>query len=559
MATSGLPKKYRELLEQGEKLYADRLPLLSLWQEVADNFYPERADFTISRSLGREFAENLTTSYPIIARRDLGNAFSSMLRPTEKQWFHNRVQKEPVMEDSRQWLEWSEGTMRRAMYDRASQFVRATKEADHDFAAFGQAVISSEIVVGKQGPHLLYRCRHLRDVVWCENAHRQIDTVYCKLKLTARDMVRLFKGNVHRMVTLANEKDPYKEYDVRHVVISSEYFADDAKGRRFPYISLYIDVDNQFILEETPSRNLIYTIPRWQTVSGSQYAFSPATVAALPDARLIQQMAYTLLEAGQVAVRPPMMAVQEAVRSDAQLFSGGFTWVDAEYDGKLSEAMRPVYEAHDGMQIGNEMMQDIRHMIAEAFFLNKLNLPQRTNDMTAYEVSQRIQEYIRNALPLFEPMEMDYNGALCEQTFDLLMANGAFGNPYEIPPALKGQDIQFRFESPLHDALEAVKPQKFLEARQMLEQVVQLDPISARIINQRTALRDALRGNNTPATWIRTEKEMLQIDQAEQEKAAVQNMLGVMSQGAQVAEQMGTAASAIKQAGAPVPPAQAAA
>jgi hypothetical protein len=44
-----------------------------------------------------------------------------------------------------------------------------------------------------------------------------------------------------------------------------------------------------------------YRIPRWQTVSGSQYSYSPATVAALPDARLIQAMTFTLLEAGEKA------------------------------------------------------------------------------------------------------------------------------------------------------------------------------------------------------------------------------------------------------------------
>jgi hypothetical protein len=36
--------------------------------------------------------------------------------------------------------------------------------------------------------------------------------------------------------------------------------------------------------------------------------------------------------------------------------------------------------------------------------------------MTAYEVGQRVQEYIRNALPIFEPMEMEYNAALCDES-----------------------------------------------------------------------------------------------------------------------------------------------
>src|SRR3546814_7161050 len=73
-----------------------------------------------------------------VCSSDLGNAFGSMLRPTEKPWFHQTTRYDPAPEDARQWLEWSNGVMRRAMYDRVAQFTRATSEGDHDFAAFGQ-------------------------------------------------------------------------------------------------------------------------------------------------------------------------------------------------------------------------------------------------------------------------------------------------------------------------------------------------------------------------------------------------------------------------------------
>jgi hypothetical protein len=48
---------------------------------------------------------------------------------------------------------------------------------------------------------------------------------------------------------------------------------------------------------------------------GLAYAYSPATVVALPDARLLQQMTLTLLEAGQKAVDPPLKATSEAIRA----------------------------------------------------------------------------------------------------------------------------------------------------------------------------------------------------------------------------------------------------
>jgi hypothetical protein len=79
------------LLEQGTELFSKRSSLLSFWQEVAENFYPERADFTMVRNIGQDFASNLMTSYPILARRDLGNAISAILRPSGKKWLHIRT------------------------------------------------------------------------------------------------------------------------------------------------------------------------------------------------------------------------------------------------------------------------------------------------------------------------------------------------------------------------------------------------------------------------------------------------------------------------------------
>ena len=83
-----LDQRHRELLEHDKALFGKREQLMSLWQEIAENFYPERADFTAARSMGSDFAGALDTSYPVLARRDLGNSLGAMLRPSQKDWFH---------------------------------------------------------------------------------------------------------------------------------------------------------------------------------------------------------------------------------------------------------------------------------------------------------------------------------------------------------------------------------------------------------------------------------------------------------------------------------------
>lgn len=536
----------KELISRGDKLFGDRGSLLSLWQEISEHFYPERADFTRTIYLGEEFAKNLTSSYPIIVRRELGNAFSAMLRPKDQPWFAVSVDKpERLDKAGKAWLQWATDVQRRAMYDRVSQFTRATKEADNDFATYGQAVITKEIDRNENA--LLYRCWHLRDTVWAEKYNGTIGEIHRKWKPTIQDLCKQFPKSVPQKIKDRLDKEPHVKVECRHVVMSgADYEIPDRKGKKkFPWVSVYLVVDEHAILEETPSRSMIYTIPRWQTVSGSQYAYSPATVAGLPDARLIQAMTLTLLEAGEMAVRPPLIATKNAIRSDVNMFSGGITWVDAEYDERLGEVLRPIFQDKSGLPFGKEQYAETREMLSQAFYLNKLNLPSPTRDMTAYETSQRIQEYIRSALPLFEPMEDQYNASLCDDTFWDMFNNNMFGPPQNIPKSIQGADIRFTFESPLHQAIEKQKGQIFLQSGQLVAQAVQLDPSAQFVVDAVTALRDALEGIGMPATWIRDEQEAQAIIDQHQQDALDQQQMQQVGQGADVAQKVALAQQAL--------------
>lgn len=532
----------KDLHELGLSLFSKRGTLLSLWQEQAENFYPERADFTLRRALGTDFAAGLMTSYPLMCRRDLGDQISTMLRPTAKDWFHVAL-RDPFGADNeaKRFLEWASQTQRRAMYDPVTQFTRATKEGDHDFACFGQTVIS--VRLNKNNDALLYRCFHLRDLAWAENDQGTIGLIFRKWKPTNRDLVRMFKDKVHPSVLQENEKNPLGEVACMHMVVEADYYSGEARGR--PFFSIVYDADHNHEMEVVPVWNREYAIPRWQTVSGSQYAFSPATIAALPDARLIQAMTYTLLEAGEKVVNPPLIATKDVVRSDMAVYAGGVTWVDRDYDEKQGEALRPMTIDAKGMPLGVEMQKDSRMSIAAAFFLNKLTMPSRGPEMTAYEVGQRIQEYIRGALPIFEPMEMNYNGEICMLTWDLLLRNGAFTDPGTFPRAIQkamaAGAMQFRFESPLHDAIEAQKGQKFMEMKGLIAEAIAMDKAAAGVPDVVTALREALDGIGVPAKWINSEARVAEIRDAQQEEVQTQALLQNMQAGADVAATLATA------------------
>ena len=514
----------QDLIQRGMSLWSDRQTLTTLWQEIAENFYPQRADFTVKRYIGEEFAENLYSSYPIIVHRELSTSFASMLRPRAKEWFSISVHEEDMLTQSgKMWLDWATKRMRMAMYDRKAQFIRATSEGDADFAAFGQCVISREIIYNAERPHLLYRCWHLRDCAWAERSDGTIGELYVKWKPMIKELKEMnlnLHRNVEQMAVQTKTGSDLQKVNCMRLVISTDlYQGQNGEGEGYPWILVYLDTANMHIMGEIPQTSMGFTLPRWQTVSGSQYAYSPASVAGLPDARLLQAMSLTLLEAGEMSVRPPMIATQDAVRGDVQLFAGGITWADVEYDERKGDVLRPINQDRRGLPQGYNERDVQMQMLTQAFYLNKLTLPPPEGDMTAYEVGQRVEEYVRAALPLFEPMEHDYNGQLCEDTFDSLLRAGAFGSAQDMPQELQGQEVHFKFVSPLHDAIERKQAAVFYESADLLERAMQMDPTAAYNIDVNGTLRDALSGIGLPAKNLVPLEDVAAQAQADEEQA----------------------------------------
>lgn len=544
-----MKNRVRDLIEQGDRLFSKRGNLLSLWQTMAENFCPIRADFTTTRMIGDEFASHLMTGRPVLAHRDLGNSLSAMLRPRGTPWFHARTGDEKINTDAaaRAWLDDKSDVMRRVMYDQRSQFTRATKQGDHDFVAFGQTVIAVDVNSEQNG--LLYRTFHLRDVAWQENDELVVDVVHHNWAHEARALIRKFPKTVSSKVRTLAEKEPFKLVKCRRIVMPADEYdftlREKPKNRgRFPFVLIMVDCENDTILEEVPARRVPYVIPRWQTVPGSQYAYSPATVVALPDARMLQAMTLTLLEAGQKAVDPPLRATQEAIVGGVNAFSGGLTWTDYAYDERTGAAIEPLYDTgRANLAWGESREEKIERLISEAFFLNVINLPEASpqgDKMTAYETQKRVEEYIRRALPLFEPMEAEYNGGLCEMTWNQSMDLNLFGPLDDMPPILRSQELVWQFESPLQAANERVKSEAFRQSGELLAVAAAMSQTEQYDFDVSKGLRDALSGVSR-ADWI-VPKE--QADAARQKgamRAQAMQAAQALQTGAATVEQMGTA------------------
>ncbi len=526
----------KEILKIGDKLFSDKEAVDSLHQEIAENFYPERADFTNKRTPGEEFAEGLFSSTPVLARRELGNMMSASLRPRSTPWFHIRANADQLNEGKaeRAYLDYISDIQWQAMYENRAGFVRATKQADHDFAAFGNCVI--HIGPNADGNGLLYRNHHLRDCAWSENSEGKVDALHRNWSPTARQLEHLFPKTVSKEVAKCVKKDPEKEFKVRHAVIPSRMYG----NKRYQYYSLFIERDTENILEEVGINIFPYVVPRWQTVSGSQYGTSMATSVILPDGRTMQAVVRTLREAGEKYVDPPMIAVSDAIRGDMALYAGGVTTADIEYDERLGEVLRPISQDRGGIPIGIEIAESLKADIASGFFLDKIQLPEARVEMTAFEVRRRLEEHIRASAPIFEPIEEEYSDPVCETTFQMLMQFGAFPLQ-EMPDSLRDSEVRFDFRSPLADMTEQRDAEIFLDGiNRFLMPVAQFDPAQIRNAKMTTALRAALLSAGWKAEWLDDEDAVAAEQQRMEKQAQMAQGIDTLGQVGDIAKNLDT-------------------
>lgn len=529
-----------DLLKTGDKLFTSRFPILNLWQTMAENFYPMRANFTRVRYISEEFASFLMTGRPAMAHRELANAFSSMLRPTGQQWFHIRTHDDKLNEDAttRAYLDDLSDRLRRILYDRKSQFVRATKEGDRDFAAFGNAVI--EIRPRRDFSGLLFMCHHLRDVAWAQDAEKAINQVHVKYKPEARQLIELFPNTVSDQVKNLKNEDRFRPVECRRIVLpADEYDLPRQKTRGMPFVSIDVDPEHETILEEVPKRQFGFVIPRWETVSEHQYAYSPAGVLGLPDARMLQQMTLTFMEYGQKVVDPPALATGEVINGAINLFAGGMTYVDADYDERTGEALRYLNLPEAGLEWGDKWVERLHNVFGEIFYLSQIQFPQLTKDMTAFEANRLYEEFVRRSVPLFEPVTVEYNEAMLFESFNLAKSMGAFG---PLPDELQGPNVRFDFDSPIKAAEERQKISSFQQALQLAAEAAQVDPHVPINLDAQKGFREAIVSIGDASEWLLDPEQVAHIIDENNKAAAFANAANQVAHGADTATRVAGAA-----------------
>ncbi len=160
--------------------------------------------------------------------------------------------------------------------------------------------------------------------------------------------------------------------------------------------------------------------------------------------------------------------------------------------------------------------------------------------MTATEIIQRKDEFIREVGPVFGRFETDYNQPVAERSFRILLREEAFP---EIPEALAGQNIKFEFDLPVNKIKKQVQSAAATQWAAEILQLAQVAPEAKHMVNIDALARFKADAAALPHDIINTREEVQEKVEAEKAAMAKQQQMQAMEQMAGAAEKGASAAS----------------
>lgn len=545
-------KAVTDILERNRSLCAVKDVWMPMWQDLADIYYPNRGGFTRQILPGQESQREIYDTTPMQARRGLATAIDGLLKPSTSRWFWMKAKVDAINEDdqAKAWFDAVGDRMWSAIYDPLARFIQHSGAVDNDLSAFGLGYLW--IGENRNRDGLNFRSIHISDVAIDENSDGQVDTAFITRHWTARQAYQRFGAKCGPKVMEALKGENVKTKDKIFDFIQGIYPREDrdirAKdNKNMQFANCIVSVADESIIEETGFQEFPLAIPRWECAPGEIYPRS-AGMMALPDSRTLQAMAHTLLVGGQRAVDPPTWVSDDAMLSAVRTHPGGLSIVDPE--AVRLTGGKPIGQLEMGanIPIGREMQDDYRNMVGNAFFKNVFSLPQG-QDMTATEVMERKEEFIRTIGPTMGQLENDYIGVIVRRSYGILLRASVDinGQPIEggpFPPApdiLQNTEAEFEFMSPIQQARKQIEAHAIAQSFQVMGPVLQIKPESADNINADEIVRDWPDMFNLPHKYIMSKD---QVEATRDQRAKVAQAQAAIQGGQGVADVVKTVADA---------------
>lgn len=536
-------EKIDDMIQRFKSLKSARSNWESHWEEIAERILPRQIGFLGDRTDGEKKTQKIFDSRPMIALDRFAAVMDSMLTPRQQKWHNLRTTNEELNRDFevQDYFYKVNNILYAARYNPKANFAGQNHERWTSLGAFGTGALFIDF---QPGVGLRYRCVNLRDLYLLENHQGAIDTIFRDFKWTARQAAQRWgeKNLPERMkVALSNPQRMNDKFEFIHVVAPrQDYDPRRADARGKPYASYYISVqDKQLMAPPGGFNSFPYSVSRYVTAPDETYGRSPAMLA-LPDIKMLNEMAKTDIRAVHKLVDPPILLHDDGV------LGGGAMTVNMKPNGlnvggvnRNGQAMIQPFNSGARVDINQDKMDQRRAAIDDAFFITLFQILVETPRMTATEALIRAQEKGMLLAPTMGRQQSEAIGPLIERELDLL----AFHNQLPpMPDILReaGGDYEIVYDSPMsrmQRAEELVGVQRTME---LLTPFANMDPTILDVFNKDELARLTAEVSGVPTPVMNSPDQVAAIraQRAQQEQdmmamQAAQPLAGAMKDAAQ--------------------------
>ena len=538
--TEGVDK----LITRWRKLSGDKGQWHSHWDDLARVMLPRRMGFTSTVTEGERRTDDIYDGTPMQAARGLANAIGGMMRPSGTPEISIQAGDDALnsIGEVQDWLADSTTRQRDAFSNPKARYLQVAPEIDQDLVVFGTAV--EYIGESKNSRNLLFQSLHLKDATPFFSEEGEVEGLFHKRSMSVRQLAERYGEKALSDSTRQILKDnPDKKIDCLHAVVPrKEHKVGAMLARNLPIADLWIEIETKHLIFTGGFHEFPFIVPRWETSSGEDYGRSPGMIA-LPDSDTAQAMGETILIAGQRAADPPLFAPNDGSFDAVNTFPGGISY----YDVETATSMRgnPFFPLESGtnLPVTRDMQLDTRQQIFAAFYRNVLNLPVAGPQMTATEIIQRKEEFIREIGPMYGRYDTEKTAPETERAFMVMLRAGGFA---PIPLALQGKNVVFEYDSPVKRIRKQIEA---AAARQWAAGIIELGeikPDALDLINEDELGRfeaEALvvphKIVNSRETVAAIREARLAAQQQQQEAAAAAMAADVAKTGAEAASKLG--------------------
>lgn len=511
-------KAASELLARWNAMKTARQQWDVLWDDCGRYILPRKGQILTILTPGQQQTINLYDTTAGEAANIGAAGMMTHIMPAGEKWFRFQP-KGDASDEFKQWLDEASEAVLDALH--AGKFYQTAHEDCLDDLIFGSSLMLLE--EGRRNA-LNFVNIPVGTFAWAEDAEGYIDTVGREWKWTARQAAqkwgkeRLGK-NQRAALDSPSPTDAERQFTYVHFIeprADTSYEGGAAIGARRPIRSCYVCVEDQQIIEEGGYYSMPYLGSRLLRSNNEIYGRGPGT-DAMPEIKLVNAMERDLLTWIELMANPPWLAPEDASYAPDNR-PGGVTYWDASSPNNKPEQMQMKGRIDMAEQKTEQKRDRIRRAFFNDLFQLLTNLDEQKREKTAYEVQQMVAEKLLLFSPLFARYTDEKLTPMLARAVDVMARSGRLKPLPDGVPAGAAYDVVYVSKIAL--AIKSAENQAFATMMTLVEQAAALDPSVVNVINWREGVRDVARNVGTKASLIRTDREVNQITQAQQQAAA---------------------------------------